>query len=171
LIEPIGDQQQGQVVAMTEHFICQAEQVFGRSFDRVPVLFDLRGRTAGMFKAVGKERCIRYNPWIFGKYFEENLRDTVPHEVAHYIVHEAYDRRSVKPHGHQWRGLMAHFGADAGVTFDLNLDGIPQRRQKTHPYSCGCRAHEVSTTRHNRILKGAGRYHCRYCDGQLIYTG
>jgi len=153
----------------TEHFICRAEEIFERRFDRLPILFDLRGRAAGMFKVVGPRRCIRYNPWIFGKYFEENLRDTVPHEVAHFIVHEAHGRRA-KPHGVQWQALMACFGADAGVTFDLDLDGIPQRRQRTHPYRCDCRTHEVSTTRHNRILKGVGRYHCRFCDGSLVYT-
>ena len=170
VVEPIGDVQRRQVEQMTEHFICLGESIFNRRFERVPILFDLRGRAAGMFKVVGRQRCIRYNPWIFGKYFEENLRDTVPHEVAHFIVHEAYGRRSVKPHGQQWQGLMAHFGADPEVTFNLSLEGIPQRRQRTHPYRCDCRAHEVSTTRHNRILRGAGRYHCRYCSGQLTYA-
>lgn len=171
MVEPIGDFQQDQVEQMTEHFIARAETIFKRSFDRVPVLFDLSGRAAGMFKVVGRRRCIRYNPWIFGKYFEENLHDTVPHEVAHYIVHEVYGGRSVKPHGQQWQNLMARFGADAGVTFDLDLAGIPQRRQRTHSYRCACRSHEVSTTRHNRVIKGAGRYHCRNCNGPLQYAG
>ena len=154
----------------TEEHICRAENICGREFERIPVLFDLSGRAAGMFKVIGEERWIRYNPWIFGKYFEENLRDTVPHEVAHYIVHETCGRRKVRPHGPQWQALMARFGADPGVTFDLDLEGIPQRRQKTHPYRCACRVHQVSTTRHNRVLKGAGRYHCRYCDTQLVYA-
>lgn len=158
------------MLVATEHFIVRSEQLFERRFDRIPVLFDLRGRAAGMFKVVGRQRVIRYNPWIFGKYFEENLRDTVPHEVAHFIVHETCGRRSVKPHGRQWRALMAEFGADDGVTFDLDLAGVPQRRQRTHPYRCGCREHQVSTTRHNRVVKGTGRYHCRYCQGQLVYA-
>lgn len=162
--------EQRQVLAATEHFIARSEELFERRFERIPVLFDLRGRAAGMFKVAGRQRVIRYNPWIFGKYFEENLRDTVPHEVAHFIVHETCGRRSVKPHGSQWRALMAEFGADDGVTFDLDLEGIPQRRQRTHPYRCGCRVHQVSTTRHNRVQKGAGRYHCRYCQGQLVYA-
>ena len=65
---------------------------------------------------------------------------------------------------------MHLFGADAGVTFNLDLEGVPQRSQKTHPYRCDCRTHDVSTTRHNRVTRGAGRYHCRYCDGQLVYS-
>jgi SprT protein len=158
------------VLARTEHFISLAETHFGRRFDRVPVLFDLQGRAAGMFKVIGKRRLIRYNPWIFSKYFDENLRDTVPHEVAHFIVHEAYPRRGTRPHGQHWKHLMAHFGADPGVTFDLDLEGVPQRSQRTHRYHCGCQVHQVSTTRHNRAQHRRVRYHCVSCAGLLVYT-
>ena len=170
VVQPIGDVEQRQVAQMTETYLRQAEIIFDRRFDRVPVLFDLKGRTAGMFKIIGKHRLIRYNPWIFGKYFEENLRDTVAHEVAHYIVHEVYPRRATKPHGYQWKSLMAQFGADPGVTFALDLAGVPQRRQNNHRYQCGCRVHEVSSTRHNRAQRGAARYLCRFCNDGLVYT-
>ena len=169
-IQPIGGAEQRQVMAMTEHFIRRAEEIFGRRFKRIPVLFDLKGRTAGMFKVVGKRGVIRYNPWIFGKYFEANLRDTVAHDVAHYIVHEVYPRRTTKPHGQHWKNLMVQFGADPGVTFELDLSGVPQRRQSSHRYQCGCRIHEVSSTRHNRAQRGAARYICRFCDGSLRYV-
>ncbi|MEZ5572628.1 MAG: SprT-like domain-containing protein [Halioglobus sp.] len=170
MVQPIDNVQQAEVALATEHYIARAEALFARHFDRVPVLFDLKGRAAGMFKVIGKRRVIRFNPWIFAKYYEENLRDTVPHEVAHFIVHEMYPRRGVKPHGRQWQELMARFGADAGVTFDLDLDGVPQRSQRTHAYHCGCRRHDVSTTRHNRVQRRRMRYHCCRCDGLLVYT-
>ena len=169
-VQPIGDAQQRQVLAMTEHFICHAERILNRRFKRVPVVFDLKGRTAGMFKVVGKHGVIRYNPWIFGKYFEENLHNTVAHEVAHYIIHEVYPRRTTKPHGYHWKNLMAQFGADPGVTFELDLAGVPQRRQRSHRYQCGCRVHEISSTRHNRAQRGAARYLCRFCNGNLEYV-
>jgi len=171
LVEPIGQLQQRQVLAATEAFVLRSEELFDRSFERVPVLFDLRGRAAGMFKVVGRRRWIRYNPWIFSKYFEENLRDTVPHEVAHFIVHEVYGLRGVKPHGTQWQALMQRFGAAAEVTFDLDLEGIPRRRQRTHSYRCDCRLHQVSATRHNRVQRDNCRYHCRACGGNLVYAG
>ncbi|MBK6510644.1 MAG: SprT-like domain-containing protein [Haliea sp.] len=105
VVQPIGLVQQRQVEERTEEYLALAERIFARRFDRIPVLFDLKGRAAGMFKIVGKHRVIRYNPWIFAKYYAENLRDTVPHEVAHYVVHEVYPRRSTKPHGHAWKNL------------------------------------------------------------------
>ncbi|MCB1844027.1 MAG: SprT-like domain-containing protein [Halioglobus sp.] len=148
----------------------EGESLFARRFRRIPVLFDLSGTTAGMFRRHGRRCDIRYNPWIFAKYFEENLRDTVPHEVSHYLVHAVYGDRGVKPHGPEWRGLMQALGADPGVTFNLDLDDIPQRRQRTHPYRCGCRQHELSSTRHNRVQRGRGRYQCVKCAGLLVYA-
>ena len=171
LVEPIGKVQQREVTAATEHYRQQAQDIYKRRFTPVPVLFDLAGRTAGMFKLVGRRGWIRYNPWIFAKYFEENLRDTVPHEVAHFIVYELYGTRGIKPHGRQWRAVMEHFGADQGVTFDLELECVPQRQQRTHPYRCGCRLHEVSSTRHNRVQLGVGSYRCRLCGSDLAYVG
>lgn len=167
-IEPLGAAGRRQVVAHTERYLRLAERLFERSFEPVPVLFDLRGSSAGMFRAAGRDCWIRYNPWIFAKYFEENLQGTVPHEVAHYVVHAMHRRRrAVKPHGVEWRAVMDAFGADPGVTFQLDLAGIPQRRQRTHTYRCDCRTHQLSTTRHNRIQRDGVWYHCRYCSGPL----
>lgn len=170
MIDPINSRQKEQVLARTEFFLSEAERIFSRSFARPPVLFDLSGSTAGMYKVFGKRRWLRFNPWIFAKYYELNLRDTVPHEVAHYVVDEVYGKRA-KPHGVEWRALMATFGADAGVTFKLDLSDIPRRQQRTHPYACLCGTHEVSSTRHNRVMKGRGSYLCRNCSAELVYAG
>lgn len=171
MIEAIGDERRAEVVAATEHYIALAETRLERHFERIPVAFDLSGRSAGMFRAEGRRCWIRYNPWIFAKYYAENLTGTVPHEVAHYIVHELYGVRRVRPHGDQWRQVMALFGADPEVTFDRDLSEIPQRRQRSHRYRCHCREHALSTTRHNRASSGRGRYHCRYCRSELEYLG
>lgn len=169
LIEPIGESQRRQVEAMTGHYVREAEGIFGRGFAAIPVVFDLKGRAAGMFKMIGRRSLIRYNPWIFAKYFEENLHDTVAHEVAHYIIHEVYGRRA-RPHGEEWQALMTAFGAAPEATFQLDLAGVPQRRQATHRYQCSCRTHDVSTTRHNRVQRGVGSYQCIKCNGQLVYA-
>jgi SprT protein len=171
MIEPINAEQRQLVLQETEHFRLLAEQLMERKFPAIPVLFDLKGTTAGMFKSHGKQHCIRYNPWIFAKYFQENMAGTVPHEVAHYVVRVLYPRGRVKPHGPEWQAVMTGFGADNGVTFDLDLAGIPQRRQRTHSYRCDCREHQVSSTRHNRAQRGAGTYLCRYCSARLVYVG
>jgi SprT protein len=170
-IQPIDASRRREVERETRHYVERASVLLDFAFKPVPVVFDLRGSIAGMFRAEGQRRWIRYNPWIFARHYRENLTNTVPHEVAHYVVHELYRPGQVKPHGPQWRAVMAAFGAEPRVTFDLDLEGVPRRRQQRHSYRCQCGVHAVSTTRHNRVQQGRGVYRCRHCRAQLVYEG
>jgi SprT protein len=169
MIEPIDKPQQGLVEAETLRYISLASDLYRRDFPPVPVAFDLKGSSAGMFRVGRRDVHIRYNPWLFAKYFEENLEGTVPHEVAHYIVHCLHGLHRVQPHGREWRAVMADFDADPSVTGDFDLTGIPARRQRRFRYRCACREHAVSTRRHNTVQQGRGRYECRLCRQELVY--
>ena len=171
MIEPIDNGARERVIRETERYISMAENLYRRQFPRIPVHFDLSGSSAGMFKIKGSDSRIRYNPWLFAKYFEENLSGTVPHEVAHYIVHCLYGLHRVRPHGPEWRAVMADFGADASVTGDFDLTGIPTRQHRRFRYRCDCREHQVTTRRHNLVSGGKARYACRLCNGELVYAG
>ncbi len=171
MIEPIDKPQQALVTAETLRYIRLAADLYRQDFAPVPVDFDLKGSSAGMFKVQRQSTRIRYNPWLFAKYFEENISGTVPHEVAHYIVHCRYGLHRVKPHGPEWLAVMTDFGADPSVTGDFDLTGIPTRAQRRFRYLCGCREHAVSTRRHNTVQRGRARYECRLCRQELIYAG
>ena len=170
-IKPIGPDEQQQVVDQTEHFIRLGGEFLGRKFDNIPVHFDLKGRTAGMYKVMGRgrriQRQIRYNPWIFAKYYENNLTVTVPHEVAHYLVDCVYGLRNVRPHGAEWKAVMSSFGVDSRATSTFDLEGIPTRRRQQIDYRCGCKAHQLGVRRHNKVLRGEANYLCRYC-GEVL---
>lgn len=167
MTEPLDHRQQCLVRAATGDYILRAEKLYRQAFEPIPILFDLGGRCAGMFRARHGECCIRYNPWIFARYFEENLSATVPHEVAHYIVHRLHGRRRLRQHGPEWRSVMAAFQADDSVTCDFDLTDIPLRRERRFSYRCSCRTHEITTRRHNAIQRSNSRYECRYCRGEL----
>lgn len=164
---PLETEQQEQISSATERYISQASSQLEYSFDMIPVLFDLKGRAAGMYKINKSQRVIRYNPYIFARYYSENLATTVPHEVAHYIVDMVYGLRKTQPHGKEWKGIMAMFDADASVTCNFDLTGLPTKHYQRHDYSCSCQTHELTLIRHNRVLKGA-RYHCRRCKQEII---
>jgi SprT protein len=166
-ITPLQIEQQEQVISATEACLYQASLKLEHSFDPVPVMFDLKGRAAGMYKVNKSQRVIRYNPAIFSRYFSENLATTVPHEVAHYLVDVLYGMRNTQPHGKEWKEMMAMFGADASVTCNFDLAGLPTKHYQRFDYSCSCRTHELTRIRHNRVLKGV-RYHCRYCKQELV---
>jgi SprT protein len=168
MIEPIGPRQQAAVVELTADYVARAGIIYQRDFAAVDVLFDLPGGSSGMFKVHGKKCWIRYNPWLFSKYFDENLSGTVPHEVAHYIVHRLYGMHRVRPHGPEWVAVMRDFDADPEVTSNFDLSGIPRRRQRRFAYRCACRDHQLSARRHNTILRGRGSYTCVKCKAELV---
>jgi SprT protein len=171
IVDPIDAQQQQQVLEQTHLYIKRAGDIFGRRFNEIPVLFDLRGLTAGMYRTRNGQRQIRYNPHLFAKYFEDNLAVTVPHEVAHYVIDCLYGIRKVRPHGTEWKAVMQSFEADASRTCRYDFSGIPVKAEKRYDYQCGCKTHRLTTRRHNKVLKKRLLYLCKSCGGKLFHFG
>lgn len=167
IIAPIDTQQQQIVIDNTYAYIDQAAVLFDLRLPHIPVLFDLRGRAAGMYRLRDGKREIRYNPWIFSRYFEANVQHTIPHEVSHYVVEKIFGRDNIKPHGNQWRKVMLAFGREPRVTCDYDLSDIRLNKVKRFGYHCGCRSHQLTTCRHNKILRGEQQYLCKHC-GQIL---
>jgi SprT protein len=170
-LAPITLQQQEQVASATRRCIRRAEQLFGTKFDLPAVAFDLQGRAAGMYRVRKARREIRYNPYIFGKYFSDNLANTVPHEVAHYLTDVLYGFHNIRPHGREWQAVMHVLDAEPTVTCQYDLSGVPLRRQRRFRYRCDCTSHAMSAVRHNRVQRGMGKYVCRQCRTPLVFAG
>jgi SprT protein len=160
--------QQQQVRQATLACLRRAENLFRLGHQPVPVLFDLTGRAAGMYRVRRRQAVIRYNPYIFARDFDHGLQTTVPHEVAHYITDRLYGLAHVRPHGREWRAVMQALGAPARATCSLDLSGLPLRRQRRFAYSCACTTHQLSSCRHNRVTAGRARYYCRSCGSELV---
>ena len=167
-VQPIDTQQQTQVMARVEYYLQQASEIYQRDFTVIPVLFDLRGRAAGMYLVRQNQRWIRFNPYIFNRYFDDCLISTVPHEVAHYVTDLVYGLGKIRPHGIEWKRLMQQLGVVPRVRADYSLQGMPVRRQQRFSYRCNCRAHEITLTRHNKITKDRVRYFCRSCGSEIV---
>ena len=168
MIEPIDVCHRRLVRTETREYIGHASLIYNYEFAEIPVCFDLKGRAAGMYRVHNTDRVIRYNPFIFAKYFADNVTTTVPHEVAHYVVDILYGANRVKPHGPEWREVMLSLGVEPRVTGNYDLSDIPVRRQQRHSYQCACTLHQISTVRHNKILRGKAHYYCRSCKSPLI---
>ncbi|UTW45670.1 SprT-like domain-containing protein [bacterium SCSIO 12696] len=169
MITPIAEVQQKRVIIETHRYVQLANNELDCCIEEIPVLFDLKGQVAGMYRITGRgaklHRVIRYNPWLFAKYWDDNFTTTIPHEVAHYVAEQLFGK--VQPHGVEWKNLMDLFGADSARTCQFDMSGIPGRTVKTVTYECGCRQHQLSMIRHNRVLRKGARYFCRYCQGPL----
>ena len=128
LVEPIDAGQQQAVRLATESCLRRAGGLCRRDFASIPVSFDLTGRSAGMYRVRNGRRSIRYNAYLFAKYFEDNLAVTVPHEVAHYVTDMLHGLHRVRPHGMEWQAVMRSLGVEPRACADYDLSGVPVRR-------------------------------------------
>lgn len=157
-----------QLIAETRLRLKQALPLFRQAARRPPqveVLLNLRGAAAGQLRQYRDGRLIiRYNLAMAARHPEPFLAETVAHEVAHVVTHVCHGK--VRPHGLEWQAVMHWFGiAEPRRCHDFTL---PPRHhtQRRWAYHCGCREHQLSTTRHNRAQRGL-QYRCRDC-GQAL---
>jgi SprT protein len=170
-VQPIGERQRRQVCAATRACLRHAAGICRVEFPPIDIRFDLSGRAAGMYRVRQGRRCIRYNPYILARYFDEGLAETVPHEVAHYATDVLFGLANIRPHGAEWQDLMRALGAEPRATASYDLTGVPVRRQRRFSYRCSCTVHHLSTRRHNRIRLESAAYICRRCKAPLVFTG
>ena len=170
-IQPLSASQQQQVVDQTHVYIKHAVNLFDIKNKTVEISFNLKGRSAGMYRVsrhsrwhIGRQkREIRYNSYIFSKYFDDNFKTTIPHEVAHYVSDIIYGLKNIRPHGKEWKAIMHVFAANASVTANYDLSGIPLKNKTLHTYQCSCREHQLGSIRHNRVSNNRGQYYCNSC--------
>jgi SprT protein len=171
LINPVSDLQKLKIIDETSDCIQKINTIYKTRIKPIEISFDLKGRCSGMYTVRGRQRKIRYNPYIFSKYFNDGLATTIPHEVAHYASDIIYGIRNIKPHGVEWKSIMQSLGVEPRVTGDYDLAGIPVKRQQRFEYHCGCMSHKLTTTRHNKVINGRARYLCQKCKSPILFSG
>jgi SprT protein len=126
---------------------------------------NLRGSAAG--KTYLDTGLIRFNPILGDENWDDFLLNTVTHEVAHLLAYWNYGR-SASGHGAAWKRIMRELGCEPIRCHSYDTSRSQTRRQRLWPYDCGCpQGQSLSTTRHNRVLRGERRYFCRRCGEAL----
>jgi SprT protein len=150
----------------THALLDQARRDFAVRIPAADVRFDLRGRAAGQVRLTGAQSWqVRYNPSLLTRNPDDFVVQTVPHECAHLVAFAVYGR-GIRPHGEEWQGVMRHFGAEPQRCHNFPVDHLPTRRLRLFPYHCTCRTHDLTSTRHRRVLAGQ-TYCCAACRGHL----
>jgi SprT protein len=153
----------------TSALLAQAARRFGVQMPKTAIRFDLRGKTAGQFRVRNGRDCeIRYNAELLYRYEENFLKRTVPHEAAHLVAFRLYGTR-VQPHGAEWQAIMRFFGAEPTRCHAYDVEDLQTRQLRRFHYRCACRSHQLTSIRHNRILRGQ-TYLCRQCGEALAWT-
>jgi SprT protein len=184
IVTPINVERQLQVHHEVQRYLAIGASLYQCAIPSIPVLFDLKGKTAGMYRVkisikhrkgffskadVVPDRVIRFNPWLFAKYPEDSWENTIPHEVAHYITDCLYGIKTIRPHGKEWGDVMGCLGAEPIVRANYDLSGIPTRRMAQYAYRCACREVNLTAYRHKKVQNGLQRYRCRDCVSELSW--
>ncbi len=140
-----------------------AGQHFNYEFPEPALTYRQRGTSAGT--AWLEKWEIRINPVLLLANQANFIDEVIPHELAHLLVFRQFGR--VAPHGKEWRWMMAEvLKSDPRRTHEFDLTTV---RTHTYPYACGCRRHDLTVRRHNRIRRGEATYRCRQCGNILHY--
>jgi SprT protein len=155
--------------ALTSDLIQRAARHFRATMPRTMIRFDLRGKSAGQFRSLnGRDFEIRYNSVLLARHGQDFLDRTVPHEAAHLVALRIYGP-GIPPHGAEWQAIMRLFGAEPERCHNYDTDGLQARHLRRYHYRCGCRSHQLTSIRHNRILRGQ-TYLCRRCGEALQWS-
>lgn len=156
------------VINMTRHYLDQASEYYGQKFEVSEIRFDLSGKTAGYFKQFADGSClINYNRQILQSQPGSFIDRTVPHEVAHKVAYQLYGSR-IRPHGAEWKSVMALFNADDSRCHNYEVSHLKHRQYRKFLYHCDCQSHTLTSIRHNRIIRGQ-QYFCKNCGQPLAY--
>ncbi|MEC5317514.1 SprT family zinc-dependent metalloprotease [Brenneria populi subsp. brevivirga] len=141
----------------------QANLTLNSDYSEPTVSYQLRGSTAGTAWLQHWE--IRLNPVLLQENRQAFIDEVVPHELAHLLVFARFGK--VAPHGKEWRWMMESvLQTPARRTHRFEVASV---QGKTFPYQCGCRLHQLTVRRHNRVLRGETEYRCRHCGGILRF--
>lgn len=144
-----------------ENYIRMAEKYFGRTFPRPLVKINLRGKAAGQARLDQAE--LRFNRILYEENRDDFIKQTVGHEVAHWIAYCLWG--NVRAHGSQWQQVMQQvFNLPATRLHEYDISRV---QGHTYPYRCNCRHYQLSIRRHRAILRGR-YYQCRDCGSVLV---
>lgn len=130
------------------------------------ICLNLHGRAAGQWQVRNGIEFLRFNPEAFLLDWKAHFPATIAHEVAHSLVYRRYGVRRVRPHGPEWRDMMAKLGFPPAVTHHTPLSG---RRSRVYIYQCKCRSHRLGPRRHYLVSQQGYRYNCTECGSRLHF--
>lgn len=159
-----------QLVEKMDRCFVKAANVLDEAFIVPKLTFNIRGFNLAGRAHFGKNE-LQLNPLFVQHYWRDTLHDTVPHEVAHFIVkqleRQGHYAGKVKPHGKEWKNICELLGASSKKSGQRCYAKIQELKlvhklrktkfKRVFQYTCGkdgCgRKHFLSAIRHNRSSK------------------
>lgn len=123
------------------------------------IKYRLRGEAAGRWNSL--TQVIDFNPLLLEMNPVEFIRNTVPHEYAHYVVTWVYGDVAFR-HGQEWQQIMKLFKAPPHITHQYDVSSI----EPVFVWSCSCMEHQLPRKVHKQLLDGT-EFDCNSCGHEV----
>jgi len=144
----------------------RAEEVYGRKFTRVPVVFSNRLKTtAGKAWYDRNHRPIKISLSLPLLQLNEDtfVKRTPGHEVAHLIAVQLAGAQGTG-HGRVWQQVMHTIGQPASARHDMTVARV---RKVVY---CNCQEHKVTVGMYNKMKTPGHRFVCKDCKTSIRLT-
>lgn len=159
---------QEQVNQAIEAAFQTAERVFGRSFPRPRVSFDIKYGSNRAGDASYVKNLIRINRQLLNQNPTEIIEQTCPHEAAHLIAYHLYGTKAWN-HGPYWKQVMRALGKSPDRCHELVT--VSFLRKPVYQCNYCNRQGPISPTLHNRVVSGRASLKRCKCGGQYSFVG
>jgi SprT protein len=150
----------------------RARSFYGLKLPEASIDFSLRGRCAGQARVDRNgETSLRINRQLLWDNHDDFLTNTIPHEVAHLVVHwqARKKRQRPRPHGSEWQAVMLDcFGLEPKRCHSYQT--TPARIvPRPFLYACNCREHRLTSIMHKKLSRSY-RALCKACKTPIFYV-
>ena len=146
-----------------------AEKHYGHEFPKLTVRVNLTGLAAGqaVYDPKFQKYTLRFNSKLAKENEDQFLKQTVPHEFAHFIQYCLFP--GSQAHGKEWKSIMVEvFNLPPKRCHKYDTSSV---RKKTKPYIYACvtcsHEYQFGAKRHSNMLKNPKHYRCGKCAGLL----
>ena len=129
------------------------------------IKYSVRGQVAG--KAYPTLNLVDFNAVLLTENLESFKTRTIPHELAHIIARQL----GGKGHDRIWKNIMIGFGCEASRCHNYDVSNAQVRNVKRYEYKCACSTHQVTSIRHNKMVKKGVVYTCVKCGTKITLVG
>lgn len=109
-------------VRTTYQYIDRCNKEFDLHLPYYDVKFDMKGTSGGT--ACISKNIIRFNPTLLRRNPETFLKQTVGHEVAHFVAYHKYKDRG---HGEKWYSVMRRLGLEEKRCHSYDTSLVPNK--------------------------------------------
>ena len=150
------------ILTTVEEAFVIAEKFYNRTFDRPTHIEFKRNGSMGGYCSITYDLSKRELMFQLdlAENHPEDYRQTILHEVAHYVqfihygVRDGFLVNKLSPHGREWKYVMETvYNLSATRCHHYNTNNTITKKELRHIYGCACTGKEfkISTTMHNRI--------------------